>query len=302
MAASKSAVLSSLAPDEKRRAALEVLENFIPHREDDTGDALVATDIGISFGGLQAVKAVNMTVPARHMVGLIGPNGAGKSTTFDLINGMKRPDTGTVNFFGKDVTNTKPWDRAMLGMSRTFQSNKISPDLSVADNLLSGAHKMIEGNMASAILGIGKARRSERAARAAAYAMAQLLDIDRHWNEYAGNLDFGSQRRIEIGRSIISGPRLLLLDEPSAGLDARESSALFTLVRRLHLDLGLTVLLVEHYVRAVMETCDYIYVLNQGALMAEGTPREIAHNEEVRTQYLGSLFDASDISFGGENH
>lgn len=291
-------VVQDLTIDSGRRRALEILEEFIPVR-DDQGDALSAVDISIAFGGLQALKGVSITVQARHMVGLIGPNGAGKSTLFDIVNGLKKPDSGSVYFFGKDVTATKAWDRAGLGMSRTFQSNRITQELTVADNLLAGTHKMIGGNLLGSIFGVGAARTGERRAREAAWSVAQLLDIHQFWDDYAGSLDFGAQRRIEIGRSLLSGPRLLLLDEPSAGLDARESGYLFSLIKRLHQDLGLTVLLVEHYVKAVLENCDYVYVLNQGEMMAAGNPEEIANNPDVREQYLGTLFEAAQYVHGG---
>ena len=147
---------------------------------------------------------------------------------------------------------------------------------------------MIRASLVGSILRLPKARAEEARAYRAAWAVAVLLDIDHVWNERAGELDFGSQRRVEIGRSLLAGPRLLLLDEPAAGLDAHESESLFQLVRTLKEDLGLTVLLVEHYVKAVLENADLVYVLNQGKLMASGTPAEIAANPEVQAEYLGS--------------
>jgi ABC-type branched-subunit amino acid transport system ATPase component/ABC-type branched-subunit amino acid transport system permease subunit len=280
-------VLDEDADGSRRHWALQVLEDYIPARQDG-GDALVGRNLSIAFGGVQALRAVDVTIPLHAFVGLLGPNGAGKSTLFDVLNGLKRPDGGTVELFGRDITETPAWDRAQLGMSRTFQSNRINPDLSVAENLAAGAHKMITGNFVSSLLRVGPAAREEARAWEAARAVAVLLDLERWWDEPAGDLDFGAQRRIEIGRSLMSGPRLLLLDEPTAGLDSDEAQALFALVRGLQADLGLTVILVEHYVKAVLENADLVYVLNQGRVLASGTPQEIANHPEVRTEYLGS--------------
>jgi ABC-type branched-subunit amino acid transport system ATPase component/ABC-type branched-subunit amino acid transport system permease subunit len=272
---------------QRRQEALDVLESYIPARQNG-GDALVGADLSIAFGGVRALQAVDVTVPVHHFVGLLGPNGAGKSTLFDVLNGLERPDTGTVQLFGREVTTTPAWDRAQLGMSRTFQANRIHPDLSVGENLLAGAHRMIRAGVASSLLGLPAARAEEAKAEATARAVATLLDLDHVYGERAGDLDWGSQRRVEIGRSLMSGPRLLLLDEPSAGLDSEEAHRLFALVRRLQADLGLTVLLVEHYVKAVLDNADLVYVLDQGRVLASGTPEEIAAHPEVRAGYLGS--------------
>ncbi|MGH9000367.1 MAG: ABC transporter permease subunit [Acidimicrobiia bacterium] len=275
--------------DERRRQALDVLEAYIPPRTEG-GDALVCRDASIAFGGVQALADVDVTVPLHHFVGLLGPNGAGKSTLFDVLNGLKRPDRGEVELFGRNVTGTRAWDRAQLGMSRTFQSNRVHPELSVGENLLAGAHGMIGGSLLGSVLGLPHARREEARAVQAAQAVARLLGLSELWDERVGWLDFGAQRRVEIGRSLMSGPRLLLLDEPAAGLDADEAAGLFSLVRQLQEDLGLTVLLVEHYVKAVLDNADLVYVLNQGRLLAAGTPDEITAHPEVRSEYLGDAF------------
>ena len=275
-----------LDPD-RRREALAVLEDYMPRRE-ESGDALVARNISLAFGGVKALQNVDLTIPTHQFVGLLGPNGAGKSTLFDVVNGLRKPDSGEITMYGEDVSHTEAWDRAERGMSRTFQANRINPDLAVGENLLIGATKMIRASLVGSILGLRKARAEEARAYRAAWAVAVLLDIDQVWSERAGELDFGSQRRVEIGRALLGGPRLLMLDEPAAGLDAHESEALFELVGTLKDDLGLTVLLVEHYVKAVLENADLVYVLNQGKVMASGTPAEIAANAEVRAEYLGN--------------
>ena len=270
----------------RHAAALHVLEEYLPQRS-DTGDVLVADGVSIAFGGLQALSDVSLTVPSRKLVGLIGPNGAGKSTLFDILNGLRQPDRGQVRLFGEDVSTAPPWDRAALGLSRTFQSSRVNLDLTVGENLMAGAYLMIPGNVVEAVAGMPRARAGERRAEEAARAVAELLDVEADWDEFVRNLDFGAQRRVEIGRSLLSGPRLLLLDEPAAGLDATEATALFALIRRLEQDLGLTVLLVEHYVKAVLENCDLIYVLSRGQIIAAGSADEIAADPEVRAVYLG---------------
>src|SRR5581483_4836311 len=192
--------------------------------------------------------------------------------------------------FGQDVSKATPWERASLGMSRTFQSSRVNLDLSVGENLMAGAYLMIPGGLVEAVAGLPRARTGAQKAEAAGRAFAEILDIADHWDDRVRNLDFGSQRRVEIGRSLMSGPRLLLLDEPAAGLDVHEAEALFVLLRELEQDLGLTVLLVEHYVKAVLEQCDLVYVLSQGRLIAAGSPDDVAANPEVRAVYLGESY------------
>src|SRR4051794_5851611 len=157
-------------------SALETLEAYLPPAP-EPGDALCASHISLAFGGLQALSDVSITVPARHLVGLIGPNGAGKSTLFDVINGLRVPDGGEVSLFGQAITRTNPWDRAKLGLSRTFQSNRVSLELTVLDNLLAGAHQKIPGSFVSTILGLRNARAGERRARQVADAVAELLAL-----------------------------------------------------------------------------------------------------------------------------
>jgi ABC-type branched-subunit amino acid transport system ATPase component len=272
---------------EGQDAALEVFEKFLPEQ---TAEAvpLVGRDLSKAFGGIRAVREVPLIeVPPHTFVGLIGPNGAGKSTLFNLLNGFTMPDTGEVVLFGQDVTKKPPWDRAKLGMSRTFQANHIDLDLTTFDNLLAGAFQLIRGGLFTATFRSSKNYADEQKARVAAKAVARLLGLEPVLNVMARNLDFAAQRRIEIGRSLMSGPRLLLLDEPTAGVDAHEAKELVALVKRMQVDLGLAVLLIEHFVQAVMENCNPIYVLDQGTLIASGTPSEVSKDPKVRASYLG---------------
>jgi ABC-type branched-subunit amino acid transport system ATPase component/ABC-type branched-subunit amino acid transport system permease subunit len=290
----------NLTPDQ-RRDCLATLEEWLPPRPTEEY-AVRAEDVHVAFRAIRALNGASIAVPTGAMVGLIGPNGAGKSTLFDVINGFTAADAGRVELFGTDVTEAKAWNRAKLGMARTFQSTRVIADLSVADNLLAGAYQQIRPGALSFILGRRVAWQRLRRAEATAFAAARLLDIDRYWDERVGTLEFSARRRVEIGRALLAGPRLLLLDEPAAGLDPASSTALFTLIRRLHQDLGLTVLLVEHYVKAVLENCDLVYVLAQGAILAQGTPAEVAADPEVRDRYLGTrlrYLDAEDPDGNG---
>lgn len=265
---------------------LEILEAYLPPAP-DVDLALRIDNVSVAFGGVRALEDVSIAVPARKVVGLIGPNGAGKSTLFDVINGLRKPSRGEVQLFGKAVTRMNPWDRAKQGLSRTFQANRVDAELSVIDNLLAGAYHNVPGGLLESIVRSPRVRAAERRTREVALAVADLLDLTSSGDEPVGSLDFGTLRRVEIGRSLMGGPRLLLLDEPSAGLDASEAAQFFALIRRLEADLGLTVLLVEHYVKAVLENCDLVYVLDQGQVLAAGPPEEIRVNPQVRAAYLG---------------
>ncbi len=283
----------------KLAGALQIVEKWLPPRPE--GDVAVQTSgIKVSMGAVHALDGASIVVPAGQMVGLIGPNGAGKTTLFDVISGLRIPDEGQVQLFGRDVVGVSAWDRATLGMARTFQTTRVIKELTVADNLLAGAHGRIPFSTLSFIVGRRAAWDALAEAEDAAWAIARLLDIDRYWNERTSTLEFSARRRVEIGRAILAGPRLLLLDEPAAGLDPASSAALFTLIRQLHSDLGLTVLLVEHYVKAVLDTCDLVYVLAQGTVLASGTPAEIAAHPEVREHYLGTRLSYLDKLAGVE--
>jgi ABC-type branched-subunit amino acid transport system ATPase component len=249
-----------------------------------------------------ALDGVSLEITPGATLALVGPTGAGKSTRFDVLIGLKSPDSGTITMFGKDVTKLRPWDRAKIGMGRTFQANRLNHDLSVGENLLSAAHLSIKGNPLTTLLGFPSVRKSERRAEEAAYAMCVLLGIKDHWHDRVSDLDFGRQRRIEIGRSLMCGPAIVLLDEPAAGLDAEDAHALFALLRQLQRDLGLTIILVEHYVKAVLENADLVYVLNQGQLLASGTPAEVAADPVVRAEYLGSVLDLDENADVNEAH
>jgi len=278
---------------EGESAALAEVENFLPEQPSE-GVVLQATGISVAFGGVQALQEVTISVPARSFVGLIGPNGSGKTTLFNVMNGFTTPDSGRLEAFGLDITKKDPWDRAKLGISRTFQANHISPDLTVRDNILTGAFLHIPGGVVTSVLRLPRVRKGVAQAARMTTATARLLGLEPYLDVRAGSLPFGAQRRTEIARCLVSGPRLLLLDEPSAGMDATEAQQLIALVKHLHDSLGLAVCLVEHFIRMVFENCDLIHVLARGELLISGTSEEVAANSMVQQAYLGTTAGGTD--------
>jgi ABC-type branched-subunit amino acid transport system ATPase component/ABC-type branched-subunit amino acid transport system permease subunit len=275
---------------EERAACLARIERWLPPRP--TAEFAVRTsDVRLTFGSIHALCGAEIEVPSGQMVGLIGPNGAGKTTLFDVISGFTPADSGRIEMFGHDVTGMSGWDRSRLGMSRTFQNTRVVTELTAGDNICAGAYQAVKVNPIWFLLGRRSAWDRMREAEEVGYAAARLLDVHKYWDERVGTLEFSARRRIEIARALVAGPRLLLLDEPATGLDPASSSALFDLVRQLHRDLGLTVLIVEHYVKAVLDTCDLVYVLAGGAVLASGTPAQIAANVQVQNNYLGTRVD-----------
>ncbi len=287
--------LHGAGPNTKvREYALETLEEWFPARRQGEF-ALSAENIHLAFGGVRALRGASIVVPTGSFTGLIGPNGAGKTTLFDVLSGLQKSDQGTVHLFGEDVTDVQSWNRARMGLTRTFQTTRVVKDLALSDNLLAGAGLRIDSNLPSFIGGSRKAWQRMRQAEEAAWAIAQLLDISRYWDERVGDLEFSARRRTEIGRALLSGPQILLLDEPTSGLDPASSGALISLVKQLQQDLGLTVLLVEHYVKAVLEGCDAVYVLAEGEILAYGPPAAISANPDVQERYLGAGRSASTV-------
>jgi ABC-type branched-subunit amino acid transport system ATPase component len=272
---------------EGEAAAIELLESVLPQQIRE-GTVLRAEGISVSFGGVRALDDVSIDVPAHSFVGLIGPNGSGKSTLFDVINGFTRPDRGRVTAFGRDVTRLPAWSLARLGVSRTFQANHIDPDRTVYENLLAGAYLNIVGGVFASILQFPGPRRDLRQADVIAHAVARLLDLEAVLGVRAGVLSFGAQRRTEIGRGLMGRPRLLLLDEPSAGMDAIEAQHLLVLVKRLQIDLGLAVFLIEHFVRMVLDHCGLVHAIASGRIIASGPPGDIALDTGVQEAYLGA--------------
>jgi ABC-type branched-subunit amino acid transport system ATPase component/ABC-type branched-subunit amino acid transport system permease subunit len=291
---------TSVLTEDQRAECLAIIERWLPPRP-EAEFAVRTRDVRLSFGQIHALAGATIDVPTGQMVGMIGPNGAGKTTLFDVITGFTPLDSGTVEIFGKDVSRANPWSRSKLGTARTFQNTRVIAELTAGDNICAGAYQAVKSHPAAFVLGLPSAWQEMRRVEEVGWAAARLLDVDKYWDERVGTLEFSARRRIEIARAIVSGPRLLLLDEPAAGLDPASSTALFDLIRKLHRDLGLTVLIVEHYVKAVLDTCDLVYVLAEGSVLAAGTPTEVALNTTVQDRYLGTRLDyLEDLGFAPE--
>ncbi len=259
----------------------------LPARREDRQVLLAADDVSMRFGGLLAVDGVTMSVRQGEIVGLIGPNGAGKTTTFNCISGLLVPTSGRVTLFGEDVTALPVHRRARMGLGRTFQVIQLFPQLSVFDNLLVATHGSNATGVVAHVAVTRRAILAERAARRLATQVVDLLDLGDVAERPAAGLPFGVLRMVEVARAIVTGARVIMLDEPASGLDNTETQRLADLLLTLRAGLGLTLLLIEHDVKMVTSVSDYMYVLDRGRLLAEGTPREVQSNREVIAAYLG---------------
>ncbi len=239
-----------------------------------------------SFGGLDALRDVSFTVHQGQIKALIGPNGAGKTTLFNLASGSYRPTQGSVLFSGADVTGRAPHRICRMGLGRTFQHSLVFEDMSLVDNVAVGRYARTKAGILAAVLTLPKHRREERDTYKAAHEALRRVGLDGKASEQAGNLPMGERHLLEIARALASEPRLLLLDEPAAGLNEEETDRLADTVRKIR-DEGVTVLLVEHDMAFVMDISDEVVVLDYGRKIAEGPPLMIQDNEEVIKAYLG---------------
>ena len=249
---------------------------------------LIATDITVRFGGLTAVDGATLEVPDGGFTGLIGPNGAGKTTLFNVISGFQQPTAGTLHFGDRDVTQMPASARARAGMGRTFQKLELFGRMSVYDNLLVAAeaeHSRLD--IVSDVLSLPRRRSEERRCGGIAAEMLATLGLEWARDRRAADLPVGTARIIELGRALCAGPKLLLLDEPSSGLDSDETKAFGELLKRINAEMGIGILLVEHDMDLVMEVCKDIYVLEFGRMIAHGAPEAIVRNPAVRAAYLG---------------
>jgi branched-chain amino acid transport system ATP-binding protein len=239
------------------------------------------------FGGLTAVDDVNLTVEKGRIVSVIGPNGAGKTTLFNMIAGFYPPTAGAILFAERPIHRLQPHQITARGIARTFQNIRLFHNMTVVENVLVGMHPRLRSSAFGAIVRTPWFTREERAARARAMELLALLDLTGFATESAANLPYGMQRRLEVARALASDPQLLLLDEPTAGMNVQETAGMMALIRRLRDELGIAVLLIEHDMRLVMGISERVSVLNYGRKIAEGSPQEVQVNEQVIEAYLG---------------
>ncbi|WP_026608423.1 ABC transporter ATP-binding protein [Methylocapsa acidiphila] len=252
-----------------------------------TRPLLQISGLSVRFGGLTAVDRLDLTVEAGAIHGLIGPNGAGKTTAFNLIAGAVRRSAGEIRLDGAPVEGLPPYARVRRGLARTFQNIRLFGEMTALENILAGMHTRLKGSLFEILLRPDKTRRVERDAVTEARALLDFVGLAAVARRRAGELSYGDQRRVEIARALAAAPKLLLLDEPAAGMNPAETRALSELLQRVKAR-GVTVLLVEHDMGLVMRLCDKITVLNFGRKIAEGAPREIRADRQVIEAYLGA--------------
>ncbi len=248
---------------------------------------LETKDLGILFGGLQALDNVYITVDEKEIVGLIGPNGAGKTTVFNLLTGVYVPTKGAIRFEGKSIIGKKPYQINRLGIARTFQNIRLFKYMTVLDNIKVAMNQNMRYSALEGILRLPRFWKEEKSIDQKARDLLEIFEMEDTADQMAANLPYGQQRKLEILRALASRPKLLLLDEPAAGMNPTETHELMETIREIREMFGVGILLIEHDMSLVMGVCEKIYVLDYGTLIASGTPEEIRSDEKVIKAYLG---------------
>ena len=248
---------------------------------------LDVTKLSISFGGLRAVDELTMQIEEGGLVGLIGPNGAGKTTVFNMLTGVYLPTEGGIRLDGKNLIGKKPADICKMGVARTFQNIRLFPKLSVLDNVKAGLHNQVTYSLAESMLHLGGYSKKEKDMDQRALEILSVFGLDSSANDLASNLPYGKQRKLEISRALATSPKLLLLDEPAAGMNPNVTGELMETISLVRKKYGVTILLIEHDMKLVQGICEYLYVLNFGKLLAEGTPAQVLNDPAVIKAYLG---------------
>ena len=248
---------------------------------------LVTESLGIQFGGLRAVDGVKLRVGSGEVVGLIGPNGAGKTTCFNMITGVYKPTSGSITLGGERIDGMATTEINRRGIARTFQNIRLFRSMTVLDNVRVALHRQADYGIFSSVLRLPSYRRAEAALRKRALELLDVFDLVKRSNDIASGLPYGEQRKLEIVRALATNPKLLLLDEPAAGMNPQETAQLTELIGRLRREFGVSILLIEHDMSLVMKICEHIYVLDYGKEIAQGEPTAIQNNQQVIKAYLG---------------
>lgn len=260
---------------------------ILPTPPDYKNAILLAENITMRFGGVTAVNDFTMAVPQGAIVGIIGPNGAGKTTVFNVLSGFYTPQEGTILLRHRNIHGLQPFVICQLGLARTFQNIRLSSQMTVLENIMVGCHVRRNCTWWMAMLGMPGYYIEEQKLKNKAADLARKVGLEEQLNETAGSLPYGAQRRLEIARALATEPSVLLLDEPAAGMNPAESLDLMNFISQIRKEFNLTILLIEHDMKVVMGVCEYLWVMEYGALIAQGTPTEIKNNPLVIRAYLG---------------